>query len=229
MVSVITCTNRDYSMTNVFQNFLHQTVDNKDKELIIILNNDEMDMKKWKREADKYKNISVYRISEKVTLGQCLNFGIDKARFDVIAKLDDDDYYSPNYLSSMIDSMNEQNASIVGKTSMFVYYKSLNLLSVHLPNQENRFCKHVAGATLVFKKSVVKKVKFRDINQGSDQKFLADCVSNGFIIYSNSKYNFVCIRNSNKSHHTWKVEDRHLLKYGKKVAVTKDFKPYVIR
>ena len=42
-------------------------------------------------------NVRVYQLHEKATLGDCLNYGVIKSKYDIIAKLDDDDYYGPNY------------------------------------------------------------------------------------------------------------------------------------
>ncbi|MFB4163992.1 glycosyltransferase family 2 protein [Alteribacillus sp. JSM 102045] len=225
MVTIITCTIRDSSLQNIFRNFLQQVIPNK--ELIIILNKDEMDIRIWKREAKKYKNIRVYQIPQDVTLGNCLNFGVKKSRYSYIAKFDDDDYYAPNYLNTMLPALKHNKALVVGKTSIFVYYEHLNVLSIHLPRQEKRYCKHVAGATLVFNKKVLQKVKFPDLNKGSDQKFLNQCVEKGIKIYSTDRFNFTCIRKADKNNHTWKLSDKELLRYGKKVNYTKNYKYYV--
>ncbi|SDI21176.1 Glycosyl transferase family 2 [Alteribacillus persepolensis] len=227
MVTVITCTIRDSALKNVFRNFLQQVT--AKKELIIILNNDNMDVNKWKREAGKYKNISIYQLSQDVTLGSCFNFGVKKSRYRYVAKFDDDDYYAPNYLKTMLRFLTHTNADIVGKTSIYVYYADSKILSIHLPNQERRYCKHVAGATMVFDKSVFQKVRFPDVNKGMDQRFLTRCVKKGVKIYSADRFNFTCIRNPDKNNHTWKVSDSELLRYGKVITRTNNYKSYVVK
>ncbi|HGH7177643.1 TPA: hypothetical protein ACJMKJ_005291 [Bacillus wiedmannii] len=39
---------------------------------------------------------NVYIFLEKITLGECLNYGIQKVKHKLIAKFDDDDFYSKN-------------------------------------------------------------------------------------------------------------------------------------
>ncbi len=49
-ISVITCTNRDYSLNNILDNFLRQ--DFIEKEIIIIINNNKIDLK-WENTTSK--------------------------------------------------------------------------------------------------------------------------------------------------------------------------------
>ena len=99
-VTVITPTNSLTSLNNILENFNRQ--DLKEKELIIIINNNKIDESKWKNLVSKYNNIKVYKLSENISLGRCLNFGVNKAKFDIIAKFDDDDYYGSKYLSDSL-------------------------------------------------------------------------------------------------------------------------------
>ena len=60
MVSIIACTMRSSYMDNIFDNYERQTV--KNKEMIIILNRDDMDFRKWRRRARKYHNVKVHKV-----------------------------------------------------------------------------------------------------------------------------------------------------------------------
>lgn len=97
-VSVITCTNKPIYMNNIFENYWNQTW--SEKELIIILNKDDMDLAQWRRKANGDPNIFIYQLPENLSLGQCLNFAIDQTQCDFIAIFDDDDYYAPLYLNN---------------------------------------------------------------------------------------------------------------------------------
>ncbi|QMV40785.1 glycosyltransferase [Cohnella cholangitidis] len=103
MVSIITCTMRNSFMPNVFKNYENQKV--RKKELIIILNQDDMDIEEWKKEAKKYNNAFVYQLPERYNLGKCLNFGIQAANYDIVAKFDDDNYYGRYYLTEAMDAL----------------------------------------------------------------------------------------------------------------------------
>ncbi len=56
-------------------------------------------------------NVSIYQLPEEKTLGECLNFGIEMAQYDIVAKLDDDDYYSPYYLTEAMEVFTTTDAS----------------------------------------------------------------------------------------------------------------------
>src|SRR5690554_6781458 len=89
-VSIITCTNKPHVLNNILENFNRQ--DYLKKELVLVINNDDIDLKKYQDKLEKYKNVTVFKISEKNSLGKCLNFAVDKCKYNVIAKFDDDDY-----------------------------------------------------------------------------------------------------------------------------------------
>ncbi len=209
-ISIIISTMRENCMKNVFDNYERQ--DFKRKEMIIILNNNKMNIDNWLEESKKYKNIRIFRLDENIPLGTCLNFGISYAKYNIIAKFDDDDYYGPKYLSDSIKSFELTNADIIGKATLFVYFKKQKLLAIMFPNRGNRHVRRMGGSTFLIKKRVFKKVKFANIPKGIDTQFCKDCIKNGFKIYSTNKYHYVYIRHKTSKEHTWKINDEDLLK-----------------
>ncbi|NMB07542.1 MAG: glycosyltransferase [Tissierellia bacterium] len=209
-VTVITPTNSINNLNNILENFNRQ--DLKEKELIIIINNNKIDEYKWKNIVSEYENIKVYKLSENISLGRCLNFGIDNSKFDIIAKFDDDDYYGPKYLSDSIKAFDETNAKLIGKGATFVYMVGKKILTIRNPLEENKYTNFVNGSTLIFKKDVFKRVKFQDKNIAEDINFCDDCLKNRIKIYSTNRYHHVYFRYPNQSKHTWKIEDEKFLK-----------------
>ena len=90
-VSIITCTNKMNKCKNIIDNFNRQN--HQKKELIIVLNNNNLKIDKWRNNLCKYDNLKINQLDQKVTLGECINFAIDKSKYPIIAKFDDDDYY----------------------------------------------------------------------------------------------------------------------------------------
>ncbi|WP_236914999.1 glycosyltransferase [Clostridium sp. Cult2] len=208
-VSVITCTNLPYSLSNILENFIRQ--DYEKKELIIIINNNNIDEKEWIETTSKYDYIRVFKLDEKISLGKCLNFGVDRAKYDIIAKFDDDDYYGPKYLSDSTQYFNSTNAKVVGKGTTLIYFVASEILSIREPGKENKYVKFVNGSTLVFKKEVFDKVRFRDISLTEDVHFCNDCIKKGIKVYSSSRYHHVYFRHPSKENHTWKIKDEEFL------------------
>ncbi|MDM5187520.1 glycosyltransferase family A protein [Bacillus sp. DX4.1] len=225
MVSIITCTKREDYIDNVFENCQRQEW--KEKELIIILNNDSMSIEKWKEKARFFPNTSIYQLSESISLGYCLNFGIEKSQHGHIAKFDDDDYYAPKYLTQAMDALKEKGASVVGKITTYLYFEDKGLLAVHMPNYENEYLPkniNLKGATIVFKKDVFSKVQFADKNCDEDDIFTRDCRKHRIKVYVTDRSNFVYIRREDPGHHTWKQKYDEILKYCSDVRSTNDYK-----
>lgn len=212
---------------NILNNYHIQRY--KHKELIIILNKDSIPLKEWQRKAAHFPNVSVYKVPERVSLGQCLNCGICRAKYPLIAKFDHDDYYSPYYLREQVKTLLRTGSPVVGKHSCLVYLAASNKLIVRSPKEKNRFVKFVQGGTILFRREVLKKVRFSDRSLGEDVKFLGDCDKNGYAVYATSPYNYVYVRRKDKSTHTWRVSDHRFLTGSKPVAVTKYFRRYAIR
>jgi len=223
VVSIITCTIREENINNVFKNYKQQSW--KEKELIIILNKDSMDINRWIKKAKKYRNVQIYQLHEKATLGDCLNFGIMKANDDIIAKFDDDDYYGPDYITSSMGAFKNKDISIVGKSSLYIYFKN-NQALVYVPGNKNSITDSVAGATLMFRKDVFQQVQFEKVNQAEDYFFLEQCKEKGFNIYSTDHLHFAVIR-QDADKHTWKISDKDLMGWGEIIAYTDDFQSRV--
>ncbi len=207
-VSIITCTNKLIFMENIFTNYDRQQYE--DKELIIVLNNDRLDLREWKDEAKKHMNVSVFQVAEDEPLGTCLNFAVDKASLAYIAKFDDDDYYALSYLEDLMLAFDYSNAHIVGKGTHYVYFERTGASALRNPGNEHQYTRWVAGGTMVIEREVFNEVKFSPRQPGTDSQFLKDCHQKGFRIYSADRFNFVHIRRSIPDLHTWKDEERLL-------------------
>ncbi|WP_051317253.1 glycosyltransferase [Ectobacillus panaciterrae] len=229
MISIIVCTKRERAMQNVFENYERQQYE--EKELIIVLNYDRMNINNWKKEADKYKNVSVFQLPQQTTLGECYNFAIPKARYPYIAKFDDDDYYSPYYLSEAARGFEESGAAVVGKSTVFIYYIGRAFLTifnegkefVHIRGEKELYKKYLPGATLVFKKDIYPAISFEHINVGEDTMFLEACLKQGLPAYSTSRYNYVYLRYPQTTHHTSTFQEYKLFERSKPLCQTRNF------
>lgn len=223
-VSIVVCTNRPQFLDNILQNYSRQRY--KGKELIIILNLDSMNMRLVRKKIKKYPNVHVYRVPERISLGQCLNAGITRARFSLIAKMDDDDYYTPYYLEEQVLALRKTGSDIVGKHSCLVYLEGTRTLLMRSPGEKNKPSEFVQGGTLLFRKKVLKRVRFTDRSVGEDVTFLRQCRKRGYKTYATSPYNYVYLRRQNKKSHTWRAEDQFYLEGSERLAVTENFRPF---
>lgn len=226
-ISVITCTNRQNFINNLVQNFIRQSYPKK--ELIVIVNNDKIPISSYHRLSQKFRNIRVFRMPERYSLGACLNYGVKKSKYSYIAKFDDDDYYAPYYLTDMLHSLKRSNADIVGKRAHYMYLRGSKTMILRFAQDENRPVSRLPGATLVIKRSVFNKIKFPNRSVGEDDFFCMKGRMKGYKVYSAGKYNFVAIRRKNSSNHTWIISDKELLAHHKKIPNVRNYKRFVTR
>lgn len=228
MVTIIACTMRSAFMDNLFANYDRQVW--KDKEMIIVLNKDSMDLDLWKERASQYpeNEVRVYKLPQKYKLGRCLNFAIEKAKNGIITKFDDDDYYGAKYLRESVRALKSGKASIIGKHTSYMYFEEKNALMVFRVGGERKYQRSIKGGTLLFRKSVWNRVKFPEHKLvGTDSGWVGRCVRRGFRVYSVSKKNYVCIRRKNTKSHTQKKSTRLYMSHCRLVRRTKNFERYV--
>ncbi len=230
MVSVIACTKRMAFLDNILLNFLRQ---NKvDKELILIVNTSKIEIDQVKQRLDPYSiSKKVYQFSEDVSLGECLNHGVSVSTYETIAKFDDDDYYSEEYLSEAYRAIHQKGADLVGKCSFYIYFKDEQDLYLYHPNQEskwltktnseNQFYKStyfMSGASLVFRRSLFNTVSFSPVNVEEDSLFQKACFDQSFKLYSLTKANYVYIRYHFLHQHASSAIDRQLKNSSQHIA-----------
>lgn len=216
-VSIIVGTNKPEYISNIFYNYERQNY--KMKELIIVLNNNKIEQNHLKEISKKYKNVKVFQLDEEKSAGECLNYAVEQSKYDIIAKFDDNDYYAPNYLKDSIKYFKKTDASVIGKAVIYVYFEDTKILAVKKLGDENNYVKYVHGPTIIFKRKVFEKVKFKHLDIGEDGQFCRDCYENGFKIYSTDRNNFVYLRHKSLDQHYWKISNDELLK--KCVVITK--------
>ncbi|WP_440960177.1 glycosyltransferase family 2 protein [Paenibacillus nitricinens] len=155
--------------------------------------------------AKKHTNVRVFKVPENRSLGFCLNFGVQLAKYSYIAKFDDDDYYATNYLTYSMQTLHKSKADIIGKRAHYMYLNDKKLLLLSYSSMENKHVTNLQGATLLVKRNVFQQISFPERNRGEFVKFCSDCAAHGFKIYVGNKYNFAAIRRKNSKDHTWIV------------------------
>jgi spore maturation protein CgeB len=224
-VSIVSSTQREEFMLNLFHNIRHQTYENI--EVIIVLNKNSMNISKWEKQFNQLDcKVKILKIDENFSLGHCLNEAIKHSNGEIIAKFDDDDYYAPNYLLDMVLAMDYSNADIVGKSAHYVYIEEKNMLVVKtVGSGAESYSDFVSGATLVFKREVFEQLNgFADRSRGEDTDLLLRAKEKGFLIYSNDSYNFCLYRRADTGSHTWKVDTDEILRNSHSHSFTTDYK-----
>lgn len=115
------------------------------------------------------KRITYLRLSAPTSLGKKLNLGINNAQGGIIQKLDDDDYYHPEFLDTTIEALMEMNSS-----QAVAAFDSFLVLLTDTGELKYSGKGWAAGGTLCFYRSMWEHHNFRDITAGEDWFFLKD-------------------------------------------------------
>jgi glycosyltransferase involved in cell wall biosynthesis len=139
-------------------------------------------------------------------LGAKRNDLIARARGEIIAQFDDDDYYAPKYLSTMVGALRERGADFVKLSGWFLLgaidgsfgYWNTEVRTGLRFRCDGREAKPVMlseedgtafssengfGFSYVFKRELWEKTKFRDVNFAEDGHFQREAIEGRSMMY----------------------------------------------
>lgn len=206
-VSAVVPTNRLHELDNVFGNIARQR--HRDTELVLVLHGLDVDEAELQRRATEagVPRLVIVRADASLTLGSCMNLGVQASSGRYIAKMDDDNFYGPGYLSDLLDAFSYSDASIVGKWCHLVWLRSTGAVVLRYPDSEHAYERRIQGGAMLFDGDLVRQVGFSDIPRAVDSDILDRSMAEGAKVYSADRYNFVSIRGTDRTAHTWTVTD----------------------
>jgi hypothetical protein len=216
-VASITVTKRpELLLTNAKRNYMQQAVQRK--EWVIVLNTLDVVVKDIEESLRDVPNVRVYQVASDKNIGFCLNMAIAKCDSEYWAKMDDDDFYGPNYLMDYMLNLNSVNADLIGKLPSFVYLENEDALYFRHPANFERANTvlmagklYLSGATFVGRRNPNVKIPFSEtIRSAVDSTWLRDTQSAGIKVIISDCYEMILFRASDKSNHTWRLDDDDL-------------------
>ncbi|MGH9962058.1 MAG: glycosyltransferase family 2 protein [Pyrinomonadaceae bacterium] len=164
LVSCILATrNRQLFLCQAIKYFLSQAYANK--ELVII----DDSLESAAELVPDNAAITYIKLDAPMALGSKLNLGIGAAFGQIIQKLDDDDYYHPDFLQTTVSALlpGDPGRAVVGLDCFLVFIAATG---------ELKFSGHgwCAGGTLCFFKKHWERGRFRDVPRAADWWFLRD-------------------------------------------------------
>lgn len=211
-VSILLCTNRPHRVASALKGFASQV----GVELDVVLVAHGFDphgtaVQEAIRDSG-IDRVSTIAADANLTLGECLNLAVEASSGEVLAKMDDDDFYAPRYLADLLDALDYSGADIVGKQAHYMYVESQDATLYRFGHKEHQYTDFVMGPTITGYRRVFEQIPFQRRNTGEDSSFLAAVIEAGFLIYSADRFNFVQRRGSDG--HTWQVSDAGVLATG---------------
>ena len=207
-ISVILATNRPEKLNHAITQVAGQQ--HLPLQLVLVLHGfDNDDAERTAREAG-LDNVVVRSADASLTLGACLNLGIDAADGDYIAKMDDDNLYGEHYLSDLVNAFAYTSSGVVGKGAHYVLLQSSGVTVLRFPHHEHAASDFVQGGSILADGEVLRRLRFSDLPRGVDTDLLRRVRHNEIGIYSADRFNFVSVRGQDPEGHTWKISDKEL-------------------
>lgn len=123
--------------------------------------------------AQDYPNKEMVVIPGPGTVGEKRNRGCEAAKGEIIVHFDDDDYYAPDYISKSVAFLLQNNVNITGYSTAYFCDAANKRAWLWKYADPANAMPYVCEASLVYRKSVWEKKKFKDISQGEGIYFLA--------------------------------------------------------
>jgi Glycosyl transferase family 2 len=229
-VSVVVPTNRPHELDNVIANVARQHETTLGHvQLVLVLHGldvDEAELRRRLEDAGIGQGV-VLHADRSLTLGSCMNLGVDAADGRFIAKVDDDNYYGAHYLTDLVDAFTYSGAGIVGKWCHYIWLRSSGAVLLRNRHSEYRNERLVQGGAMVLDREVVRELRFSDIPRAVDTDILGRARDAGVGIFSADRFNFVSVRGTDRHAHTWPISDTALMNRAGELAFFGDPRQHV--
>jgi hypothetical protein len=153
---------------------------------------------------------TVLRVGGDVIAGEVFNHGFRAASGDLIAKMDDDDWYGAEYLWDQVDALGYSGAHVVGKWAHYAYIESLDATVLRFGKHEHEYRDVLAISTLLMRREVFESAEFPAMPYGAGSVFLRELAAQGCRLYAADRFNYVYRRYAAADHHTFPTSDLKL-------------------
>ena len=142
-------------------------------------------------------------------LGEALNLALDHCQTDLCAKIDDDDFYGPNYIRASLAALRhggQDKVGIVGRACAFVYAEETDQFALRFKREhQNCLRDRVYGSTIFWSRKALADQRFASRNTGEDSDFFKRATNKGVRIFSAEAADYINVRYSDPGAHTWQV------------------------
>jgi glycosyltransferase involved in cell wall biosynthesis len=144
------------------------------------------------------------RVATGASIGDKLNHGVDLARGALCQKMDDDDWYAPEFLDTMVSAYLDRRHDVCRPTVAFLapfLFFDVQRWELRRSTQHN-----VSGATLFFARDEWQERPFRQLINDEDFWFLVDHARNGSeVLPVRAGAIFLAVRHGGGDRtHTWR-------------------------
>ena len=142
--------------------------------------------------------------ADDVLFGDVLAGAVDAASGDLVVKMDDDDWYGPDFLADLLLAREYSGADMVGMPAEYLYLEPLDV-TVRRNDGSEEVGRFVAGGTMMLERTLLRRLgNFRPVHRYVDASLLADLLAAGGRIYRTQGLGYLFRRGD--SGHTWQAD-----------------------
>ncbi|TYB67089.1 glycosyltransferase family 2 protein [Nonomuraea sp. PA05] len=146
--------------------------------------------------------LTVFEADRRAVFGEVLNLAAARAAGSFLLKMDDDDWYGPDFLADLLLAHSYSGAQVVGTVPEFVYLSSIDV-TVHRRQVTEQITSFVAGGTILVERSAFQAVGgFRPLPRSVDTQFQEALQAAGGQIYRTHGLGYI-LRRGPAANHTW--------------------------
>lgn len=108
-----------------------------------------------------------YYKTEKMNIGEKRNLIHKYSKGEILIYIDDDDYYPPERISHVVETLHENPEICVGSSLMYLYFPELDKIFEFGPYGKY----HATAATFGFKRELLNKTAYNDNDGRAEEKF----------------------------------------------------------
>ncbi|WP_440098783.1 glycosyltransferase [Streptosporangium sp. H16] len=147
--------------------------------------------------------VTVVEADGGTVFGTVLNQAAARASGSFLLKMDDDDWYGPDFISDLLLAHSYSGAQVVGMVPEFVYLASIGV-TVHREQITEQITNFIAGGTIFSERSAFEAVGgFRPMPGTIDAQFQHAVQAAGGQIYRTQGLGYI-LRRGNVANHTWR-------------------------
>lgn len=200
-ISVLLATRRPA----LIEHALHQVRQQRDvdAEVVLALHGDGFDVEAVRANvADAGLPAQIVHAPESEVFGDVLNRATEHCSGDLVAKMDDDDWYGPYHLWDAAAALGYSGATLVGRPAQFVHLDVLDVTVRRTREGSERFASQVAGGTLLLRRDDLKEVGgWRPVPRAVDRFLCRQLSAEGGTIYRQHGFGYLLCRRA--AGHTW--------------------------
>jgi len=151
-------------------------------------------------------------VPSRLTLGEVLHEASMRAEGDLITKMDDDDFYSPDHVWDLVLARMYSGAQVVGKALDYIYLADRDVTVFRPTYGAEKYADFVAGGTLLISSGDLAAVGgWRPVPKSVDRALLDSVLRAGGLVYRTHGVGYTYVRHSGQGVNTSLVSDEHFL------------------